>query len=93
MGGDTGSNVRHPNARSTVHRREWLVDRIRSGRPGSHVAKELGVSRRCAYRWLRCDCSDGLRPSSPATALPHRVHPEEQRRHGPAVASLQTRRR
>jgi transposase InsO family protein len=29
-----------------------LVQRILSGRPISHVAKELGVSRQCAHRWV-----------------------------------------
>lgn len=29
-----------------------LVQRVLSGRPMSHVAKELGVSRQCAHRWV-----------------------------------------
>ena len=44
----------HANARLTVHGRQLLVDRIvGDGRPVSHVANELGVSRQCAHRWVR----------------------------------------
>ncbi len=43
----------HANARLTVHGRRLLVTRvIEDGRPVSHVAKELGVSRQCAHRWV-----------------------------------------
>ena len=42
----------HRNARLTVTGRLILVRRILGGRPVSHVAKEMGVSRQCAHRWL-----------------------------------------
>lgn len=43
----------HANARLTVHGRRLLVSRvIDDGRPVAHVAKELGVSRQCAHRWV-----------------------------------------
>jgi transposase InsO family protein len=46
--------VSHANARLTVHGRQLLIDRIiGDGRPVSHVAKELGISRQCAHRWVR----------------------------------------
>jgi transposase len=38
----------------TVHGRRLLIDRIvGDGRPIAHVAKELGLSRQCAHRWVR----------------------------------------
>jgi transposase InsO family protein len=44
----------HANARLTVHGRTLLVRRVRfDRRPISHVAKELGVSRQCAHRWVK----------------------------------------
>lgn len=44
----------HANARLTVHGRRLLVERIRlDGRPVAHVAKEMGVSRQCAHRWVK----------------------------------------
>jgi len=43
----------HANARLNVHGRRLLIARIvGDGRPVSHVAKELGVSRQCAHRWV-----------------------------------------
>lgn len=42
----------HRNARLTVVGRLILVRRVLAGRPVSHVAKEMGVSRQCAHRWL-----------------------------------------
>jgi transposase-like protein len=44
--------VSHANARLTVHGRLLLVSRVLSGRPVSHVAKELGLSRQCVHRWM-----------------------------------------
>lgn len=43
----------HANARLTFHSRCLLVSRVvEQGRPVAHVAKELGVSRQCAHRWV-----------------------------------------
>lgn len=45
--------VSHANARLTPHGRRLLVSRVvDDGRPVAHVAKELGVSRQCAHRWV-----------------------------------------
>ena len=88
----------HANARLTPHGRRLLVERVRfHQRPVSHVAKELGVSRQCAHRWVaRFDAEgwDGLqdRSSRPAS-MPRRTPPHveegvvaarEQLRVGPA---------
>lgn len=42
----------HRNARLTPNGRRILVDRFLAGRPVAHVAKEMGISRTCAHRWL-----------------------------------------
>lgn len=43
----------HANARLNLHGRRLLIVRvIDHGRPVAHVAKELGVSRQCAHRWV-----------------------------------------
>lgn len=42
----------HHNARLAEAGRLILVQRVLSGRPVAHVAKELGVSRTCAHRWV-----------------------------------------
>jgi len=44
--------VVHRNARLAEAGRLILVQRVLSGRPVAHVAKELGVSRQCAHRWV-----------------------------------------
>jgi transposase InsO family protein len=58
-----------------------LVQRvIRDGRPVAHVAKELGVSRQCAHRWVtryRVEGEAGLRERS--------SRPRRQPRRTPAV--------
>lgn len=72
----------HANARLTPHGRLLLVQRvIVHGRPVAHVARELGVSRQCAHRWLaryRAEGDAGLldrssRPRRSPYATPARV--------------------
>ncbi|MEJ8648447.1 IS481 family transposase [Streptomyces sp. MS1.AVA.3] len=63
----------HANARLTFHGRCLLVRRVvHNRRPVAHVAKELGVSRQCAHRWVarfRAEGWNGLhdRSSRPRT--------------------------
>lgn len=63
----------HANARLNLYGRRLLVERvIGHGRPVAHVAKELGVSRQCAHRWIarfRAEGEAGLRDRS---SRPHR---------------------
>ncbi len=42
----------HRNARLTPNGRRIIIERVLAGRPVAHVAKELGISRTCAHRWL-----------------------------------------
>lgn len=44
----------HANARLTLRGRALLIERVLGDRrPVAHVAKELGISRQCAHRWVR----------------------------------------
>jgi transposase len=65
----------HRNARLTPTGRRILVERVLSGRPIAHVAKEMGVSRTCAHRWIsryRAEGWDGLQDrSSRPKSCPH----------------------
>ena len=58
----------HANTRLTVRGRALLIERVLvDGRPVSHVAKELGISRQCAHRWInrhRAEGTAGLRDRS-----------------------------
>lgn len=75
----------HRNARLTVYGRQLLVHRVRvDGRPVAHVAKELGISRQCAHRWVARYDTEGEtglydRSSRPHTS-PTRTRPSMERR-------------
>ena len=51
----------HANARLTMNGRYLLIQRvITDGRPVSHVAKEMGISRQCAHRWVNRYRAEGV---------------------------------
>jgi transposase InsO family protein len=65
--------VPHANARLNVHGRRLLVQRvIGDGRPVAHVAKELGVSRQCAHRWVARFRAEGDAGLVDRSSRPHR---------------------
>lgn len=62
----------HANARLTYRGRCLLVERVRGdGRPVAHVAKELGVSRQCAHRWVRRFDDEGWDGLQDRSSQPH----------------------
>jgi transposase InsO family protein len=71
----------HRNARLTPKGRRIIVERVLTGRPVAHVAKEMGISRTCAQRWLRRYRAEGRagledrssRPNSCPHAAPANV--------------------
>ncbi|MDQ3485844.1 MAG: IS481 family transposase, partial [Actinomycetota bacterium] len=63
----------HANARLNLHGRRLLVDRVVGhGRPVAHVAKELGVSRQCAHRWVARFRAEGEAGLADRSSRPHR---------------------
>ena len=63
----------HANARLTVHGRRMLIDRvIGQGRPVAHVAKEMGISRQCAHRWVNRYRAAGDAGLHDRSSRPHR---------------------
>ena len=94
----------HANARLTFHGRRLLVARvIEDHRPVAHVAKELGVSRQCAHRWVRRFRAEGAAGLSDRSSRPHRTPtkttPQREAavlaararlRYGPARLSVET---
>jgi transposase InsO family protein len=44
--------VSHRNARTTVHGRLLIVERYQAGWPKAHIAKAMGISRKCVAKWL-----------------------------------------
>lgn len=69
----------HGNARLAPAGRMILVQRVASGRPVAHVAKEMGISRPTAYRWVnryREEGPPGLEDrSSKPKSCPHATSP------------------
>ena len=62
----------HANARLTVHGRRLLVERVRGDRrPVSHVAKELGISRKCAHLWVNRFDAEGDAGLAERSSRPH----------------------
>jgi len=65
--------VAHANARLNLHGRRLLVSRVvEDGRPVAHVAKELGVSRQCAHRWVARFRIEGDAGLADRSSRPHR---------------------
>jgi len=65
--------VYHRNARLTVFGRRQLVHRVRVlNRPVAHVAKEMGISRRCAHKWVRRFDAEGEAGLRDRSSRPHR---------------------
>ena len=63
----------HVNARLTVHGRALLIERvIGDRRPVAHVARELGISRQCAHRWVRRYRAEGAKGLIDRSSRPHR---------------------
>jgi transposase InsO family protein len=56
-----------------LHGRRLLVERVRvDHRPIAHVAKELGVSRQCAHRWVARFDAEGVAGLVDRSSRPHR---------------------
>ena len=70
----------HRNARLTPNGRRIIIERVLAGRPVAHVAKEMGISRTCAHRWIsryRADGWAGLEDrSSRPRSCPHATSAE-----------------
>jgi transposase-like protein len=75
--------VSHANARLTVHGRALLIERVVGDRrPVAHVARELGISRQCAHRWVRRFRDEGaaglIDRSSRPRRTPTRTSPTQE---------------
>ena len=62
----------HANARLNLHGRRLLIERVlEQGRPVAHVAKELGISRQCAHRWVARYRAEGAAGLVERSCRPH----------------------
>jgi len=74
----------HGSARTTFHGRLLIVQRHRAGWPQAHIAKAMGVSRKCVKTWIErfaAEGEDGLRDrSSRPRTSPTRTRSEVEAR-------------
>ncbi|WP_460605523.1 IS481 family transposase [Jatrophihabitans fulvus] len=63
----------HANARTTVHARRLMVERVAAGWPPAHVAEGLGVSRATVHKWVRRFAEGGQAALADRSSRPHRM--------------------
>ena len=62
----------HRNARTTVQGRLLIVQRDRAGWPQAHIAKAMGISRKCVKKWLDRYAATGEAGLEDRSSRPHR---------------------
>ena len=62
----------HRNARTTLHGRQLIVDRHSNGWPKAHIAKAMGISRKCVATWIDRFESEGEAGLENRSSRPHR---------------------
>lgn len=68
----------HPNAKLTPKGRETLISRIESGLGVAEAARQMGISRQTAGKWLRRSRSgEGLPDRSSRPRRPARLTPPD----------------
>ena len=74
----------HPNARLTPHGRRLAIERVAAGYRVADVARQLGCSRTCIYKWWARYRIEGPRGLFDRSSRPHQVpgrtRPEIERR-------------
>jgi transposase InsO family protein len=63
----------HANAKTTPHTRLLLVQRILDGWDAASSAEAVGVSRRCALKWLARYRAEGLQGLQDRSSAPHHI--------------------
>src|SRR5689334_19231453 len=61
----------HRNARTTFQGRLLIVRRHRSGWPQAHIAKAMGISRKCVKTWLDRYAAEGETGLHDRSSRPH----------------------
>jgi transposase InsO family protein len=76
--------VSHRNARTTFQGRLLIVQRHEAGWPQAHIAKAMGISRKCVKKWLDRYAAEGesglLERSSRPHHMPRRTPPASEQR-------------
>ena len=61
----------HRNARTTFQSRLLIVQRYRDGWPQAHIAKAMGISRKCVATWLARYAAEGEAGLQERSSRPH----------------------
>lgn len=62
----------HRNARTTFQARRLIVRRRQAGWPQAHIAKAMGISRKCVKKWLDRYAAEGEDGLHDRSSRPHR---------------------
>jgi transposase InsO family protein len=65
--------VSHRNARTTFQGRLLIVQRHRAGWPQAHIAKAMGISRKCVKTWLDRYAAEGEAGLHDRSSRPHTI--------------------
>jgi transposase InsO family protein len=63
--------VSHGNARTSSYGRLLIVERHRAGWPQAHIAKAMGVSRKCVKTWIDRYAAEGEAGLADRSSRPH----------------------
>jgi transposase len=63
--------VSHRNARTTLHGRRLIVERHQAGWPQAHIAKAMGISRKCVATWVGRFETEGEAGLEDRSSRPH----------------------
>ena len=84
----------HPNAKLTPAARRLLVERVNErGVPVARAAREAGVSRQTAYKWLARFEAEGVAGLQDRSCRPHRIPTRTPRRLVERMGRLRRRRK
>jgi transposase InsO family protein len=65
--------VSHRNARTTFQGRLLIVQRQQAGWPQAHIAKAMGISRKCVKKWLDRYAAEGESGLHERSSRPHEM--------------------
>jgi len=85
--------VSHANARTTVKGRLLIVQRHQAGWPQSHIAKAMGISRKCVRKWIDRHAVEGEAGLSDRSSRPRSCPRRTSARVEDQIVALRRRQR
>ena len=83
----------HANARTTVLGRLLIVERHRADWPQAHIARAMGISRKCVKNWLDRYAAEGEAGLATRSSRPHAMPTRTRREVEDRVVDLRARER